>query len=97
MTNEYTFLIITESLKSIFRLLENKAIGNVSRNVGNSVREKCKSKHKFVGATVCKAEQVRKYFVNPKIKNEVFGLCVNYIICCLDFRNTEAVVRRCTS
>ena len=43
------------------------------RNVGNSMREKCKSKHKFGRAKVCKAEQVRKYFVNPKIENEVFG------------------------
>ena len=43
------------------------------RNVGNSMREKCKSKHQFDGAKVCKAEQVRKYFLNPKIENEVFG------------------------
>ena len=56
------------------------------------MREKCKSKHKFGRAKVCKAEQVRKYFVNPKIENEVFGQYVNYIICSLDFRNTEAVV-----
>ena len=32
-----------------------------------------KRKHKFVGTKVCKAEQVRKYFVNPKTENEVFG------------------------
>ena len=37
------------------------------------VREKFKSEHKFREAKVCKAEQVRKYFVNPKIENEVFG------------------------
>ena len=43
------------------------------RNNGNSMQEKCKSKNKFGGAKVCKAEQVRKYFVNPKIENEVFG------------------------
>ena len=36
------------------------------------MREKRKSKHKFGGAKVCKAEQVRKYLVNPKIENEVF-------------------------
>ena len=30
-------------------------------------------KHKFGGAKVCKAEQVRKHFVNPKIEKEVFG------------------------
>ena len=61
------------------------------------MREKCKIKHKFGGAKAYKVEQVRKYFVNPKIGNEVFGQCVNYIICSLDFRNTEAVVHRCTS
>ena len=43
------------------------------RNVGNSMREKCKSKHKFGEGKVCEAKQVRKYFVNPKIEKEVFG------------------------
>ena len=43
-------------------------------------------KHRIGGTKVCKAEEVRKYFVNPKIENEVFGSCVNYIICSLDFR-----------
>ena len=33
------------------------------------MREKRKSKHKFDGAKVCKAEQVRKCFVNPKTEN----------------------------
>ena len=37
------------------------------------MREKRKNKHKFGGAKVCKAEQVRKYFVNLEIENEVFG------------------------
>ena len=37
------------------------------------MREKRKNKHKFGGAKVWEAEQVRKYFVNPKIENEVFG------------------------
>ena len=37
------------------------------------MREKRKSKHKFVGTKVCKAEQVRKHFVNPKTEDEVFG------------------------
>ena len=60
------------------------------------MREECKSKYKFGGAKVYKAEQVRKCFENLKIENEVFGYCVNYIICSLDFSNTEAVVRRCT-
>ena len=61
------------------------------------MRGKRKSKHKLGGAKVCKAEQVKKYFVNPKTENEVFGQYVNYIICSLDLRNTEAAVRRCTS
>ena len=37
------------------------------------MREKRKSKHKFGRAKVCKAEQVRKHFVNPKIENEVLS------------------------
>ena len=37
------------------------------------MRQKRKSKHKFGGAKVGKAEQVRRYFVNSKIENEVFG------------------------
>ena len=43
------------------------------RNVGNSKREKRKSKHKFDGAKVYKAQHLRKYFVNPKIENEIFS------------------------
>ena len=35
-----------------------------------SMRERRKSKHKFGGTKLCKAEEVRKYFVNPKIENE---------------------------
>ena len=38
-----------------------------------SIRERHKSKHKFGGTKVCKAEEVRQYFVNSKIENEVFG------------------------
>ena len=34
-----------------------------------SMRERRKRKHKFGGTKVCKAEEVRKYFVNPKIEN----------------------------
>ena len=38
------------------------------------MREKRKkNQHKFGGAKVCKAEQVRKYFVNPKTENDFFG------------------------
>ena len=61
------------------------------------MQEKHKSKYKLGGAKVCKAEQVRKYFVDPKIENDVFGQYVNYIGYSLDFRNTKAVVRRYTS
>ena len=35
------------------------------------MREKCK--RKFGGAKFYKVEQVRNYFVNPKIEKEVFG------------------------
>ena len=37
------------------------------------MREKRKNKRKFGGAKVCKAVQVRQYFVNLKTENEVFG------------------------
>ena len=37
------------------------------------MREGHKSKHNFGRTKVCKAEEVRKYFVNSKIENEVFG------------------------
>ena len=46
---------------------------NVARNVGNSIRGKRKSKRKFGGAKICKAEHVRKYFLNHQTENEVFG------------------------
>ena len=42
-----------------------------------SVRVRGKSKQEFGGTKVCKAKEVRKYFVNPKIEKEVFGQCVN--------------------
>ena len=32
-----------------------------------------KSKHRFGGTKACQVEKVRKYFVNPKIENEVFS------------------------
>ena len=35
--------------------------------------ERCRSKHKFGGTNICKTEDIRRYFVNPKIENEVFG------------------------
>ena len=34
--------------------------------------EKRKSKHEFGEAKARKAEEVRKYFVNPKVETEVF-------------------------
>ena len=50
----------------MLRLLENEALEMFSK------REKCKSKHKFGGTKVCKAEDVGKYFVNSEPENEVF-------------------------
>ena len=38
-----------------------------------SMRDRRKSKNKFGGTKVYKAEEVRKYFVNSNIENEVFG------------------------
>ena len=52
---------------NLFRLLENKTLEVYS------MQERRKSKHKFRGTKVSKAEVVRKYFVNSKIENEVFG------------------------
>ena len=33
-----------------------------------SIRERRKSTHKFDGTKVCKVEEVRKYFLSPKIE-----------------------------
>ena len=52
---------------SLFRLLENETLEMFG------MRERRKSKRKVCGTKVCKAEEVRKYFVNSKIENEVFG------------------------
>ena len=52
---------------NLFRLLENETLKIYS------IRERRKSRHKFGGTKVCKAEEVRKYFVNPKIKIAVFS------------------------
>ena len=38
-----------------------------------SMWERRTSKHKFGESKVCKAEEVRKYFVNSKIENQLFG------------------------
>ena len=55
-----------EALKAfnLFRLLENETSQMFSK------RKRRKNKHKFGGTKLCKAEEVRKYFVNPKIENE---------------------------
>ena len=57
---------MTESVYSI-QATEERSIGNAARDVGNSMRQNRRNKHKFGGAKVSKPEQVRKYFVNPKI------------------------------
>ena len=67
---------------NLFRLLEKKILKIFS------IWERRKSRHKFGGTKVCKAEEVRKYFVNPKIKIEVF----RYIICSLDFQNVSCTL-----
>ena len=51
----------------LFTLLENGTFEMFS------MRKRRKSKHEFGGTKVCKVEEVRKYFVNSKIENEVFG------------------------
>ena len=51
-------------------------------------RERYKSRYKSGAAEVCKAEEVRKYFVNPKIVIEVSS----YIIYSLDSKNTSCVL-----
>ena len=38
-----------------------------------SMGERSKSKSKFGGTNICKADEVREYFINAKIKNEAFG------------------------
>ena len=67
---------------NLFRLLECETL-KIS-----SIRERRKSRHKFGGTKVCKAEEVRKYFVNPKIEIKV--LC--YITCSLDFKNISCTL-----
>ena len=49
-----------------------------------SIWERHKSRHKFGGTKISKAEEVRKYFVNLKIVIRFFG----YIICNLDFNTS---------
>ena len=44
-----------------------------------SMSELSKSKHKFRGMKVCKPDEVREYFINPKTENEALGQCVNLV------------------
>ena len=52
---------------NLFRLPDNETLKILS------IRERRKNRHKFGRTKVRKAEEVRKYFVNPKIKIEVFS------------------------
>ena len=61
------------------------------------MQERRKSKDKFGETKVCKAEKVRKSFINPKSENNVSGQCVKNIFCRLYFRNAAVVIRRCSS
>ena len=67
---------------NLFRLLGNETLEIFS------IRERRKSRHKFGGSKVCKAEQVKKYFLNPKIEIEVFS----YIIGDFDFKNISCTL-----
>ena len=73
----YKFLIKRLKAFNLFRLLENETLKTFS------IRERHKRRNKFGETKVCKAEEVRKYFVNPKTEIEVFS----YIICSLGFKN----------
>ena len=44
-----------------------------------SMGDRSKSKYKFGGKKVCEADEIREYFINPKIGNEAFGKCVNLV------------------
>ena len=59
---------------NLFRLLENETLKIFS------IRERRKSRHKFGGTKVCKVEEIRKYFVNPKIEIEVFSYIIYSLI-----------------
>ena len=58
---------------NLLRLLENETIEMFS------IEERSQSKHKFGGTRICSYEnrEVREYFMNPKLENEVFGYCIN--------------------
>ena len=52
---------------NLFMLLANETMESFS------ISGRSKSKHKFGGVKVCKANEVREYFINPEIKNEASG------------------------
>ena len=56
----YKFLIIKAF--NLFRLLEKETLKIFT------IGERRKRRDKFGGTKICKAEEVRKYFVNPKIE-----------------------------
>ena len=78
----YKFLIKRLKAFNLFRLLQNETLKAFS------IRERHKRRNKFGETKVCKAEEVRKYFVNPKTEIEVFS----YIICSLDFKNISCTL-----
>ena len=41
--------------------------------------ERSKNKHKFGRTKVYEADEVREYFINPKIENEAFCWCVSLL------------------
>ena len=53
-----------------------------------SIRESRKSRHEYRGTKGCKAEEIRKYFVNPKTVIEVYS----YIICSFNFKNSSCTL-----
>ena len=78
-------ILIRIQLFVLFRLLESKTLKIFS------IPGRHKSRHKFGRTEVWKAEEVKKYFVNPKIETEVFS----YIICSLDFINISCALFFC--
>ena len=72
ISDEYKFLIITGAF-NLFRLLESETLEMLRETLEIVCEKKCKSKQKFGGAKIFKANQVRKDFVNLKTENEVFG------------------------
>ena len=55
---------------NLLRLLENEILEMLWEMLEIVCEKNAKA---FGGANVCKDEQVRKYFINSKIENEVFS------------------------